>query len=281
MILRKCAIYLISFFLLISCGKKSDSTSESIVVGVSIFPVYDIAYNIAGGRAELFFLIPVGANPHSYEPSPSIVKKLQEVTLYIGVLSDFDGWVEKFIPGNATIRYLGDENKANPHLWLSVKGAKRIAKKIAKFLSDIDQRNADYYMKNLRNYLAVLNRTDAQIADLFSEIRVKKFIQWHPAWDYLARDYGLAIAGTIQSGHGDEPSVKQFHRIVEVARREGITVVVIGLKLQSSAAEGLVREIGGKLVRLDSIGDPKRSDRSTYASLMLHNARVLSASLKE
>lgn len=281
MILRNCMIYLISFFLLISCGKEPDSTSERVVVGVSIFPLYDIAYNIAGDRAEPFFLIPVGANPHSFEPSPSIVKKLQEVTLYIGVLKEFDGWVEKFIPGDAPIRYLEDENRANPHLWLSVKRAKGIAEQIAKFLSDVDQRNADYYKKNLQKYLTVLDRTDAEIADLFSEIKVKKFIQWHPAWDYLARDYGLTIAGTIQSGHGDEPSVKQFHKIVEVAQREGITVVVIGLKLQSSAANSLVREIGGKLIRLDSIGDPKRAERSTYASLMLHNARVLSESLKQ
>jgi len=277
-------------FNLISCRQYSPPDKEIIKIATSIFPIYDITKNIAGDRAEVFFVIPVGANPHTYEPIPSTVKMLKNVSLFIGVHDELDGWIKEYLAEQTMVKFLDEENDKeheeemhhdNPHIWLTVKGARKLAEKIAKYLSDIDVKNAHYYNENLHSYLRELDSLDKKIAILFENIENKRFVQWHPAWDFFAEDYGLKIVGSIEKGHGYEPSVKEFKNLVDKARRENAKAIVLGLNVESKATEALAREINGIIVRLDSIGDPKIQGKSNYIRLMYHNAKILSEVLNK
>ena len=59
-----------------------------------------------------------------------------------------------------------------------------------------------------------------------------------------------------------------------------MSVVVVGLRVKSSAISNLVNEINGKKVDLDSLGSPKSQNRSTYIDLMKYNSKILSNALK-
>jgi len=263
------------------------------VVATSIFPLYDIIQNIAEERADIFFIIPIGANPHTYEPVPSVVERLQDIDMFIGSHRDLDNWIEEYLSEQTSMKYLNDhegENpeehdrrhrETNPHIWLTVKGAKKLAERIAEYVSDFVPEHALYYKKNLDEYLQRLDDLDRDIFSLFENVKNKKFIQWHPAWDYFAKDYGLEIVGTIAYGHGDKPSVKEFKALVEKARKENVKVIVIGLNLESRAATALRREIDGTLVRLDSIGDPEDKEKNSYIQLMMYNAKKLAEALNQ
>jgi zinc transport system substrate-binding protein len=280
--MNRIVLFILLFSVFLTCKESQPPEHSRIMVATSIYPVYDIAQSIAGGRAAVFFVVPIGANPHTYEPNPSAVKKLQEVNLFIGLFRDFDGWMEKFLTESAAIGYLKErEDNGNPHLWLSVRKAKRLAERIAHYLAERDPQNGVYYRENLQSYLRELDRIDVIIAALFRGVKTKKFIQWHPAWDYLAGDYGLEIVGTIQSGHGDKPSMRKFKNLIDLARRENVRVVVLGLGRQSRTAEILIKEIDGRLVKLDVMGDPGIKERSSYTSLMYHNAKILAGALNE
>lgn len=282
MIMNRVILFILLFSVFLTCKKSQIPEHGRIRVAASIYPVCDITQSIAGDRAEVFFVVPIGANPHTYEPNPSAVKKLQEVNLFIGLFRDFDGWVEKFLTESATIGYLKErEDNGNPHLWLSVRKAKHLAESIANYLAERDAQNGVYYRENLQSYLIELDRIDKTIAALFRRVKTKKFIQWHSAWDYLAGDYNLKIIGTIQSGHGDKPSIRKFKNLISLARRENVRVVVLGLRRQSRTAEILIKEIDGRLVKLDVMGDPGIKEKSSYTSLMYYNAKILAGALNE
>lgn len=277
---RTCA--LLSILLLISsaaCKKGEDRTEDVMRVAVSIYPVYSILESVAGERVEAFYVVPEGANPHTFEPDPGTVQKLYSADIYIGITKNFDGWVERYLPVTAQIHYLADEKDNNPHIWLSLKRAADIAAKITDALVAVDQKNRIYYSENLERFQAEINTTGQKIAALFSNVKSRKFIQWHPAWNYFAAEYGLEIIGTIQSGHGDSPTVKEFRDLVVSAKASGAGFIVIGLRTRSSAANALAKEIGGRVLRLDTMGGPGIIERSTYLSMMYNNAEKLSREL--
>ncbi len=263
-----------------SCARDKDAASDGTLVAVSIFPVCDIARSVAGDRARVFFAVPPGANPHTFEPLPSTVKRLQASHIFIGIHPEYDGWVEKYLKRGTAVSYLlGRNSHENPHLWLSIRGARRIAAHIASKLSETDPDGAEYYAKNLSAYGEKLDGLDRDIAALLNPLPDKKLIQWHPSWNYFAADYGLTIVDTIEKGHGHEPSVRDFNRLLKRARAEHVRVVIIDLKVQSGAAASLAREAGAVLLQLDSLGDPNDSARSDYPRLMEYNARLLAKAL--
>ena len=126
-----------------------------------------------------------------------------------------------------------------------------------------------------------LAQLDSEIESALSQVATRSFIQWHPAWDYFADDYGLKIIGTLEQGHGDEPSVKDMNDLVRKGRRGDVKTIIIGLGVESKAAQALAREISGRIVRLDTMGDPENPKKSSYIAMMKDNVRLLAAALNE
>lgn len=291
-IMKKIIIFILSVLLVsaVSDCKKREEGKAGLTCVVSIFPLYDIARNIAGDRAAVIYVIPTGADPHSYEPLPSIAEKLQDAGLLIGVTKEFDGWIERYLPDTASRKYLmplsgnpgGETNEPNPHVWLSVKRAKIIAEKMARYLSDADRdkNDAAIYEKNLKIYNVKLDRLDASIALLFKKKKNRSFIQWHDAWNYFASDYGLSIVATVQQEGSDKASVRSIKDIIDTARRERVTAIVTSLTAEVKGARILAREIGGTVVRLDSIGNPDSKERSDYLKMMYFDASRLAGALR-
>lgn len=265
-----------------SCAKAPEM-SGTMGVAVSIFPIYDITRAIAGEKARVYSAIPSGADPHTFEPRPSTARELGSCALFIGVAPEFDGWIERFLPRDAARTYLmaGDgKTHENPHIWLSVKKAKGIAAAIAAALEERDPANRAHYRRKLAEYTRRLNNLDASIAALFAGTKERTFIQWHEAWNYFASDYGLTILGTVQGEGSEKASVRSIGRIVREARLKGVTLIVMSEGVDDRGARVLAKEIGGRIVRLDGIGDPDAVDRSDYIRLMRYNATALAGAFR-
>lgn len=267
-----------------ACNKPAGKTGQAVTVAVSVFPVYDIARSICRDRADVFYAVPAGADPHTFEPRPSVARELGKALLFIGVAKNFDGWVERYLPKSAERRYLlpGREGApdANPHVWLSVREAKKIAARVAQYMEEIDPANGEYYRRGLSAYAVRLDALDREIRALFSGKKNKSFIQWHESWNYFADDYGLVIAGTVQREGSDRASVRSIKEIVDRARRDGVTVIAVSLESEAGQARALAREINGTIVRLDGIGSPGVPGRSDYPGLMLYNAKTLAGAIR-
>lgn len=284
----------IFWMLLVFAGCRETQTPQSrgqLRIAASIFPVQNIIEQVAGDQASVFHLVPYGANPHTYEPPPSIVRELEGVGLFVGIHPEFDGWVTRYLSPQTAILYLcpPDTNsdheamehfhETNPHFWLSLRRVRTVIPALVGQLGVQDSLSRGVFQRNATDFVHRLDSLDAHISALFADIPNRKFIQWHPAWDDFAADYGLEIIGVIEQGHGDEPSVRSFSGLIGKARREDVRVVVVDLNVESRAAEALVREIDGVLLRLDVIGSPEVPERSDYFRLMKDNAEKLTAAL--
>ena len=276
--------------MVITCSRPADRVESPPDVLVSIFPLYDIVRNIAGEALKVDYVIPVGANPHHYELTPSDIERIQGAKYFIAIHPEFDGWVLAAAPKAMQTVFLGsnpenlrgsaDDQDENPHIWLNPADVKILSGRIAGILSSWFPGQSKIINQQSNHYIERLDSLDRAIRSQLESVENRRFVQWHPAWDTFARAYGLEIAGTLSHGHGDKPSVKAFQNLIKSCRQNGIRVVVTGLNSEDALAESLASEIDGRLIRLDTIGDPKDPEKNTYIKLMHYNARILAESLE-
>ena len=68
---------------------------QPVGVVASVLPVAYIAQELGGERVQVDVLVPPGASPHTFEPVPSDMVKLQGARLFLRVGAGLDGWADK------------------------------------------------------------------------------------------------------------------------------------------------------------------------------------------
>jgi zinc transport system substrate-binding protein len=285
---------------------------EAVPVVASIFPVADMVKAVGGEKVDVIFILPPGASPHTFEPKPSLVRKISSARIFFMVGAGLEFWAEKFVklagsdltqvvlsegeeliyidghqheisgghhhgkPGNS-----GPESTvANPHIWLDPVAAKTMVKKIVASLGKVDGRHSKFYQQRGREYLNELDKLDRLISATVATFSIKKFVAFHPSWDYFARRYGLEPVAVIEAAPGRNPTPVQIKNIVARIKEHRIRAVFAEPQLNPRAAEVIAKEAGVEVLLLDPVGGPGLNKRSSYIDLMTYNLNVLRGAMQ-
>lgn len=259
----KLSIFILLVFVLqlAGCIRKEESKvpeEGGIKVFVSILPQADLVRKIGGELVEVEVLIPKGASPENYELPPDKLKDLNEADVYfmVGKLPLEKAWAERIkgvnkdlliVDTSRGIKIIDD----NPHIWLSPRLAVIQAYNILEALKGIDKENEAYYEENYSALKNELEKMDKDIADLFADVKNKVFLTYHPAWTYLARDYGLTELAIEE--HGKEPAAKDMARIIDIAKKNGIKTVFATPQHNIKSVQTIARELGGEVRVIDPL----------------------------
>jgi zinc transport system substrate-binding protein len=71
--------------------------AQRMIAIASIFPVADIVQQIGGERWEVLTLLPAGASPHTYEPTPEQVRQLAQASVSFQIGLGLEFWLEKLV----------------------------------------------------------------------------------------------------------------------------------------------------------------------------------------
>lgn len=276
----------------LSCKHKSSvSTSGKLKVVVTIPPLADFVHEVGGDRVEVTNLLPPGASPHTFEPTPSQARAAAEADLVVRIGLDADHWIDGLLPSNVPVItaaelegieliYEGQSHEhegANPHVWLDPAYAKLISSAIASELAKLDPAGKAEYEKNLSGYLAGLDSLDAKIRSAVKGFGSKAYVSFHPAWVYFARRYGLQRVAVIAESPGKEPTPRHLAEVIEAVRKSGAKAVFAEPQLSPKAAQVIAREAGVEVLFLDPLGRQKES----YVELMTRNLEALSEAMGE
>lgn len=260
-ILVICCVFILSIFILIFKNQKIEKNrGGKINVMVSILPQIDFVKNIGGNKVNVQTMIPPGFSPTTYEPSPGQLKKLSSANLYIriGYISFEKTQMEKLQGLNSKMKVIDSSKgieiyKNDPHIWMSPKLVKIQVKNICNALINIDSANKIFYKNNEKKYLKKLDDLDIELEKVFSKMRGKKILVFHPAFGYLAREYGFEqISVEIE---GKEPSAKNLAEIIDKAKKENIKIVFVQKQFSQKSAESIAKQINGKVVPLDPLAE--------------------------
>ena len=265
-----------------STNKENEKVvSDTLDITVSINPQKYFVKKIGGDRISVNVMVPPGAEPHTYEPKPRQLQELSEAEAYITIGVPFEQpWMNRIKSANRDLKII-DSGKGierikmvaehhhdhhhdskekeekeekigvDPHIWLAPNLVKIQAKNIYDGLIKLDSANQAEYQKNLDKFLAELEQIDREIEQNLAGITNRKFIVFHPAWGYFAKEYNLQqIPIEVE---GTEPSAAELKELIELAKEKNIKVIFVEPQFSKKSAETIAREIGAEVVEIDPL----------------------------
>ena len=127
----------------------------------------------------------------------------------------------------------------------------KIVDSIYQGLVQRDPEGADIYKKNKDAYISELERLDAEVKEVLSDLRARVFVVHHPAWTYFARDYNLTQIALEEEGK--EPTIEELIKIVGTAKAEGVKAVFAEPQFDTRQLEAITKELDVKIILVDPL----------------------------
>jgi zinc transport system substrate-binding protein len=254
--------------------------ADVLHVTVSVPPQQYFVERIGGSRVRVTSMVPAGTEPHTYEPSAAQMRALSQADLYLTIGEGFEQtWMDRFRSINPDMQVVAthagiervpevdhghedgapeddehedddehenDERTLDPHIWVAPRLVAVQAQTIHAAIVALDPAHQAEYDTNLAAFLADIETLDAEIRASLDGAPRRRFIVFHPAWGYFARDYGLEQI-PVEVG-GQEPSASELAEVIRLAREEGIRVILAQPEFSTVAAETIAHEIDGEVL---------------------------------
>lgn len=297
-----------------SCGgDESGGNGEKIRV-ITTLPLFaDFVREIGGDRVEVTSLVPLGADPHTFEPSPRDVEAITKADIAYANGLDLEPslirLLEPNLSGGASLILLGEaavdagaatreggEHKdegqgepsseqggpsVDPHMWMDPANAALYVAAIRDGLSEIDPDRSASYAKSYANYTGDIDEVGNYVS---SETEVvpddlRKLVTTHDAFGYFAQAFGFEVVEFVAESPGGDPSPEDIAKIAAVLEGQGVPAVFVEPQVheEGQILEQAADDAGVEVCVLysDSLDDTVTS----YIELMRFNADELARCL--
>ena len=284
-------------------GSSSNEATKLKVVATNSI-IADITKNIAGDKIDLHSIVPVGQDPHEYEPLPDDVKKTSQANLilYNGINLETGGnaWFTKLVQNakkeenkdyyavseGVDVIYLegqSEKGKEDPHAWLNLENGMIYAKNIAKQLEAKDPKNKDFYEANLKTYLEKLSKLDKEAKDKFNNIPKEKktIVTSEGCFKYFSKAYNVPSAYIWEINTEEEGTPDQIKTLVEKLRKTKVPSLFVESSVDERPMQTVSKDTNIPIyekIFTDSIAEPGQNGDSYY-SMMKWNLDKISEGL--
>lgn len=290
-------IPLVSFVVYASDSTIQQNTANSnLQVITSFYPLYEFAQKVGQDKVNVILLVPMGVEPHDWEPTIQDVQRMQKADLIVINGLGFENWIEHLseinFHGNIIDTSIGiiktdmldshedshDHSHASgdPHIWLNPVLAKIQVQNIADAFSKHDPQNEKFYQLNAENYKNELDSLDTKIRTELSSCS-HDFIAFHDAFSYFAREYGLNQHTIIPSNNPHaEPTARTLEDVINTAKEFDLKIIFTEETADSRTAEIISNAINGRVLVLSPI---EIGNDGNYISRMTENLNNLKEAL--
>ena len=299
---------LILVLVLLSACQTTVQVEDKPQIMVSLFPQYDIIRQIAQDKVDVELFLPAGSEPHSYEPSASILMKIVEADLFVYSSDELEPWVKRLVEGNASEDLIvldasngitlleadhghegEDEDEEelafDPHYWLDPQNMIIMSESIRDALIEIDPENEAFYIENANSYIASLKELDSNWQDLFDRAQLNQIIYGgHFAFGYLSHRFGLEILSPYSGYAPDaEPSAQALAGLMDVLAEKEINVIFYEELIDPRVARIIAEQAKVKIEVLHGAHNLNAEEMQagwTYVSIMEDNIEKLKEALR-
>jgi zinc transport system substrate-binding protein len=271
----------------------ASETAEKKIFVATIYPVAIILKEIVGNQNSVEILLSSANSPHTFEPKPSDIRKIEKAAalFYVGPNLDKE-WISK-LPAKNKIEMLallsdeeklfmagdshhhGDhdsQNSVDPHFWTDPLLVKSMLDTIVAVLVEFAPENAEIYKKNAREFSKTLDQLNDEIMTRIYPVKGQPIILFHPSFNYFMKRYDLFLAGIIEPAPGKEPSPKFIHQTLKKMHTVKAKALFSERQSSKNSVQVLAEAAGVKAYELDPIGGIQ--GRENYRDLLLYNVQT-------
>ena len=273
-LLGRFALLLSVFIFSLGCSERKVVIEERAVV--SIAPLKPLVEGILGDDFEVSVLVPQGASPETFEPTPQQLREVESARFVFGTgLLEFEQELLHRIARNEQIINLSQGidvlagtcshahhahancshnhvHGIDPHIWCSPKSLAKMSENMYNAIAR-EMPDSVNYDKNYTTLCIKILELDEEVAELCRQSPRNAFFIYHPALTYLARDYGLTQIAVEHEGK--EPSAKHLARIIEQARAEGVNHIFYQSEFPASSVEVICQDTGATAVEINPLDE--------------------------
>lgn len=306
---KKLSLVLSAFlavFMLVACsnGGNKEAKSDKLKVVVTNSIIADMTKNIAGDKIDLHSIVPIGQDPHEYEPLPEDVEKTSnaDLILYNGINLEDGGqaWFTKLVKNakkkkdkdyfavsdGIDVIYLEGESekgKEDPHAWLNLENGVIYSKNIAKQLIAKDPKNKETYENNLKAYVKKLEKLDKEAKSKFDAIADNKklIVTSEGCFKYFSKAYGVPSAYIWEINTEEEGTPDQISSLIEKLKDVKPSALFVESSVDRRPMETVSKDSGIPIyaeIFTDSVAK-KGQDGDSYYAMMKWNLDKISEGL--
>ncbi len=260
-----------------------------VSVVVTLTPQKYIVKGIAGDRADVSVMVPIGSSPHIYEPKPKQMTDLSRADVYLSIGDPSEhAWLDKFADMNKKMLIVhtdkgikkldmaahhhdedGDHDDhdehgehedhdhghgmKDPHIWLDPVLLSVQADTAAKALIKADPANASFYGANLKKFQADMKALDKKISGLAKKTGNKKFMVFHPSWGYFAARYGYEQIPVEVDGKA--PKAQELVELIKEAKEHNLKIIFVQPQFSKKEAETIARETKARVFPINPLAE--------------------------
>ena len=296
------AFLFLPFLAACSAGEiRSDNGKLDVVVTNSILA--DMTKKIAGDKINLHNIVPIGQDPHEYEPLPEDIAKASDADLifYNGINLE-NAWFSKMVKNaqkvanqdyfaasdGVEVIYLEGQSvkgKEDPHAWLSLENGIIYAQNIAKQLMVKDPKNKDVYQQNVAAYIQELATLDAKAKSSFAAIPADKklIVTSEGCFKYFSKAYDIPSAYIWEINTEEEGTPQQTRDLVQKLK-SGPTPAALFVEssVDDRPMKTISRETGIPIyakIFTDSVAN-EGEDGDSYLAMMKWNLEKIAEGLQ-
>ncbi len=284
-------------FALAACGSNASSASATptpndgrIPVVTTFSTLNSFVEGVGGNRVRVTNLVPIGASPETYQPTPQDVAQLSQARIIFENGAGLEAWLDRTLHDAAAkdaLVVIGSDElpvkNLNPHLWMDPEYAQVYVEKIRDALVTVDPAHAAEYRANASAYNTKLTALEISIRKQIATIPPQKrvMIVQHNAWQYYNDRFGIKTLGIIEVNPGQEPNPQDLALLVDLANQYHVTAIFSEPEYSPKLAQALAGSAHISIVDNlydDSIGtNPKVHD---YISMLQYDTGEIVKALK-
>jgi len=291
-----------------ACSSVDDAESgaPSVRIVATTTVLGDIVSQIVGDAARVETLMPIGVDPHEFQPSSGQVAAMALADLVVanglGLEEGIDDLLSTLENDGATVLRVGElvdplpfdredgtcdpssnesmEGECDPHVWMDPVRMVDASVAIGDALVAIDP-SIDW-PAGVDAYVGELEALDAEVQSLVSTLDPEDriLVASHEALAYFAARYGFEIVGTVIPGGSTlaDPSSLELAELVTVIDDLGIPAIFAETLSPMVLADAVAAEAEGNVdvvvLYTGSLGPPD-SGADTYVGLIRTDARLI------
>ncbi len=287
---------IITVWSLSGCRNAPAVESDKINVLVSFNAMQEFVTAVGKEKVTVTTMVPDGIEPHDFEPKAQDLIALGDANVFVYNGLGMESWAEKAMQAaenaqliainasegaeaitNTDGEELQEHGQYDPHLWLSLTGAKLEVQNIANGLIKADPANQAYYAQNCTVYLQQLEELYSTYTSKFQSLSQKNFVTGHAAFAYLCRDFGLFQNSVEDVFAEGEPTAKQMTELVSYCQQQQVSTIFAEELASPAVSETLAKEVGAKVETIYTM--ESREDNKSYLERMTSNLEKIYQSL--